>query len=952
MADVRLITHYITAGISDGVHVTGNYIRVIADGTAVRSEVWTTAGGVIPEDGTLVATPSGGPDIDGEITVASSSFFNAQYCDGDDLVYYTIQNTWPYAASHVSTDHPSCAMVVCDLNIDSFSTTNETGVGNEDGTITPVASSSNGTVKYSLDPDFDYDTEGTTGSITGLGTGNYVVYAKDAGGCQDQINVFVGIDYVYGPRWRMEYDCVKPNGYSSRVDIEERDYSGSISEICGGKKPFELEYIPADDSQFVPSVANIEVLVETDGQFDDIRTGYDRQFLVKKYKDAGSGFVIEWVGYISQEFYSVPYIFEPYYLTLKALDGLGDLKEKLYVALSGEEYFGDASIIKVVAECLKKLPYQLNIRSCVNIFEENMDTDPEDDPLAQTYTKTENYRTYKCGAVITDLIKPFTKAELFQSYGYWWIRTREQSVYTSLAYREFDTDGDYSSNSTITARKNAGFPSTSSRFIWTDRSQILGQTRNYGKFQIVHNLDKDNNMIDSGGFELSDIDSGTEFFRGWQIFPAQTNVSSGYEYADNADSKGAFFFQWGADTSDQANNILQTKLLPITFTGNPFESKGTNFKLKFQVYVSPSYPVDYVWFGWRLRFTDTDTGDFWDWYRPASTLSPFPDVNEERINDLYISSFGSWQTFEFYNFRPPGGVSVVNFTIQVSFYFHNHRGRDYSGMSALIAEDTAGVFEEGKRFLVAHDFGDGENTYVMELQNNRDAETYPTSADVVEPGDFHTISNPYKWIKIGEYNPDGTVPLLDRVMIDNVQLSIYDVEPILDGPGIALVDPPDTVLYEQEVSTQNESILTDEVKNGDAPDIQGYDYIYNGFFKLTDGTKTYTWARSGVTEERRLLDIYLGYLSAQGSRSLRVLSGAGIADIQLGYINSLNDTIDDTRYRFVRFVFDDKQGSFDVEIEEVLTGADGESPPEDVGILLAEDSTPITTEDGSFIFVE
>lgn len=1096
MAFVQLITHYITSGIPDGVHTTGRYIHVLADGATLKTEIWTTS----DNSGTLISTPSGGPVLGSEIIVSSSSFNDYRYCDSTDQVYYTQKNEWPYLDYNLATDHPSCAIITCDLEITGFTVTNETAVGVGNGQIALTYSGSNGVAKYSLDPDFVY-ASGQDSPLTGLSTGNYVIYAKDPAGCIDAVNVFVGIDYVYGVRWRSEYDCIFPSGYSSRIDIEERDYEGAIIETCSGENPFELTQEEREDLSLTNSHAVIQLAVEwgENNKFIDIRRGYDRQFLLKKYKDTGSGFVLEWVGYITPEFYKENYLDEPYYVEFKAIDGLIDMANKDFVALSGEEYFGDMSVMEMVNECLKKLPYQINLRSCVNIFETRMNTAASDDPLPQTYMKSQNFRGMKCGEVITTLIKPFNRSELFQSLGYWWIRTKEQSIDSTLLYREF-ADGVYISNSSIASRKDAAFPLATNRFIWKDKSQVLSFTRNYGSFKVTHELDKDNNMIDSGGFEEEDIDTSTEFFRDWQVYPAQTLVTSGLEYVDNSGSKGAFFFQWNASGSNQTDNILSFTPLPISFLGNVFEDKQTSFKLNFETYVSPAWPIDWVRLGWKFRFVDTDTGDFWDWHAPPSLLAVPPSTNVARINEIYLSNFNSWQKHEFYGFRAPGDINAINFTVQVLFYFHDHKGRDYPGFAALRAEPTLGIFEEGKRFYVEAE----GRTIAYEFQRNTDAEVEP---DIIRPNDYHAVAwpgvslNPYQWVKLKEYNIDGAVPIVDRIMIDNVKVSLFTLSPNLQVPGFKLIDPPETVIYEQEVSAQNEAVFEDSVKAGDAPDIVGSNYIYNGFFKLSDGTQTVRWGRSsvltsgtgellsntdfansadwdqegtgadwavgsgaaqveiatgnskilgqtfdyglagdyvfelqristnfaigtdsanfGITfyddtdtligsasvvefisgnnnvilthpfttlvpvrrveiilvwnsgadmnisveyatlegpkaapEQRYLLDIYLGHLIAQGARSLRVLNGSGIADIQLGYIHSLEDQIDLVKYRFKRFVFQDKQGFYEVEIEETLTGADGESPPLPNDILLAEDGvTPVTTETGDWIYV-
>lgn len=951
MADVTLQVHYITSGVGGGgEYLTGQYIRVIADGATIRAELWTDA-----TAGSFISTPSGGPDLTGEpgqITVSSGTFNNFQYCSGADLNFYNPTLIWPYAEFNTTVDHPSCAIITCDLSILSAIASNETTAGAGDGTITLTDFTTHGPTEYSFDPDFVYGT-GSASPLTGLSTGNYTVYAKDAAGCQDEVIVFVGQDFTYEPRWRIEYDHILPKGFTSRIDIEERDYVGVVEDVCAGEEPFELEYIPSDGSQIVPSKATIQIKVPRgeEHKFDDIRTGFDRQFLCKKYKDSGSGFELEWVGYITPEFYSEPYYHEPYIITLQALDGLGELKEKDFIALSGEEYFGNMSVIQIVSECLKKIPFSLNIRSCVNIFEENMLTTADDDPLAQSYVRSENYRGDKCGTVLTDILKPFTRAEIFQSLGVYWIRTKEQSVYTTLPYREFDGDGVFVLSNSITARKNLDYPSQSNRFKWHDKSQQLDYSRNYGTFKVTHNLGKDNNMIDSGSFELTDIDPATEFFRGWQIYPAQENVTSGLEYTDNANSKAAFFFHWANNANDQANNILASSAFPVHVVGNVFEKKGTNFHLFFKVWASPSFHVDWVWFGWKLRFTDTDTGDFWDWGVPNPEYVPvavFPDTNEEKINDIYINSFNQFNSYEFKGFRLPGDINALNFTCQLLFYFHNHKGRDFASWTLLKAEPTAGVFDPGKRFYVAESGSGAGDTYGMELQRTSDAESIP---NIVEPDDYDAVTNPYKWVKIAHYNQDGDVPMLGRILIDDVKIQMFDINTSSETGITALVDPPETVVYENVVTDRNESVFNDELKVGDAPDLTCFEYIYNGFFMLSDETATQSWARQGITESRFLLDIYLGHISAQGWKSLRLLSGVGAADIQLGYIHSLEDQRDDRRYRFKNFKLRDKHGIYEIQLEETLTGADGESPPEPVGVLLNEDGTPILTEDGDYIYV-
>lgn len=911
-----------------GLYLTGQYIHVIADGPNVRAELRDSG---VPGGGSLIGTPSGGPDLTGaagQITVSSGAFLDPRYCDGTDLIYYTTKLTWPYADYHKSVDHPSCAVVVCDLEILTATVTNETASGQSDGQVALTSSSSNGTVKYSLIQDFDYATQGLDSPITGLPTGNYTVYAKDAAGCTDQVNVFVGQDFTYGPRWRMEYGRVFPRGARTVLDIEERDYSGSITEICGGAVPFLLRYEPRPDSQVVPSNAEIQILCETDAEFDDIRKGVDRQFRVRKYDGYGN---LEWTGFISPEFYSEPYLDEPYIITLTAYDGLGELKNKAFKALSGEEYFGDMSLIQIIVECLKKIPVQINLRDCVNIYETTMDSGDEDDPLAQAFIQSQNFREMNCDEVLTSILKPFTEAELFQSFGKWWIRTKEQSVYSTLAYREFDMDAEFVESGTISSRKTVG---KEADFIWDSSSQVLSFSRPYGTFRVLHDLGRDNNMIDSGSFEETDIDPAQNFFRGWTIFPGQVNTSYGLEFVKNGDSKGAFFFQWQGTSGTQADTVLTTKQMPVTFPG--FASTTTKFNLKFQVYVSRAYPVRWVRLGVRFRWIDTDSGDFWDMnLKNGITLTT--SVNTESIQDFYVDRFNSWETIEVIGIPVIVSQLPANMALQVSLHFHNHNGRDFTTLDGLRDEPTLNTHPEGKRFYVTD--GNQAPTYGVELQRNTEAEDAP---NIIRPDDYNSSSNPRQWVKIDEYNQVPGTNFIDRLLIDNFEISIFSLGIIPGQPDTILIEPPPSATYDNEITTDNESTLEVEVENGDAPDLIGAEYVYNGYFKLSDGTPTALWARDGVDEETRLLSILLSHMTAQGTRSLRRLSGTGRQNIGLGYINSLEDTRDNTRYRFTRFELDDKAGQINCELEEVLTGDDGESPPDPGG----EDGNFRITTDG------
>ena len=78
-------------------------------------------------------------------------------------------------------------------------------------------------------------------------------------------------------------------------------------------------------------------------------------------------------------------------------------------------------------------------------------------------------------------------------------------------------------------------------------------------------------------------------------------------------------------------------------------------------------------------------------------------------------------------------------------------------------------------------------------------------------------------IKIDEYNQAAATNFVDRILIDNFEISIFSLGIIPGQPGTLLIEPPETATYENKITADNESVLEVEVDNGDAPDLIGAD---------------------------------------------------------------------------------------------------------------------------------
>lgn len=925
----RITTNYSGSWNSDtGLHTISadNFLHVRLDDSDDSLSVMyssASAQGAGTEYGILTEGPNLFFGFGGAAQLITAQPYH-QWCDSTTLKKINVLSNFPYSFISSNPNASECILApTCDLEISSIYTiTDATGPSTPDGSIVISAASSNGTIKYSLDADFDYATEGQTSTtFSGLLPDFYTIYAKDAIGCQDNVSFEIPITTLYGVKYRLDFtDMLVESSKLNRTDILERAYSGPVIEFWSGEKPVTIRYEGDRDDPnvaLVPSNAVIQLLVRTQGEFNELFLGDDRKYLVNHYiGDDEPGLEIYWTGYVIPEFHSEPYLFEPYVLEITASDGLGELKNADFKDINDNVFKGELSAIKIIAEILKKTALDINIRSGINVFDSGMTTGPDDDPLEQVYIDSRIYYSVKkvpdkCDEVLKTIVDPF-RGQIFQSMGVWWIIRLSDAVGT-FPYREFDIDGVYDSNDTINCLKELDFPSAihaAGKVMFANRTQTLTFIRNYGYFAINHDLGKDGNLIDEGRFESEDIielASGNKTFKNWNVLIGQSGITTGHETVVNGDSTGAFFFQSNEFTNAQNDTQLYSAVIPMDNFGS--------IRFIFQYMVTPRYNVPYIRIAWVLKFTGS-TGSYWLTYGSNGSLGY---EFSESINEIYVTTYDQWQTFDITHQLPAFDVQDV----QIQFYMHNHYGRDFADEAALRAFSLRSLENpNGFRRMMVGDTGE-TNLYIGEYGN--DADSFP---DVVRPDDYNVGAGTKDWIwrldKVITLGPN--VSLINRIKFDNVSLAFYPLT--IDG---AYIDPPETLVYEEETDVFVTPNFIKEIRLGDLIRLNN-NYpsnernLYRGFFRLADGTPTANWARVGVDESKRILQILLEDYVAQFSTPQRRLSGLKIATNVLHFINCLRDNIDGTRYRPMTFEFDVKNAMYTPDMSGVLAGEDGEPP--------------------------
>jgi hypothetical protein len=875
----------------------------------------------------VIESPVSGPALysgsNGTANIITSGPPYYQYCDGTTLRYVQLINTFPYIALAASANDSQCQISnTCDLIITGYDETPATSATTADGQIQGYATSSHSGIRWQLG-DFVYETAtNTTGLFTGLLPGTYGLYAGDSFGCYQYINATVTAEAGLNVLYRGEYDTI--HDFPTKIEIIQRDYAGATTEICFADEPLVLDYDESDKfSPFVASHCVLKLVEETVDQFLPLFTSDGRKYRVDYYKDFGAGWVLMWTGWVVPEFYVRPFVrTKGNYVTVKASDQLGILKDEPFLDASENKFVGELSQLKIITEILKKTGLENNIRIQDNIFESTMATN--ETPLIQAFADTrifynEKNEPLKCDEVLSQVIKCKSGLRLFQSYGYWWLIRSEYNVGT-FSFFEYDFTGTLVDTDTFSTVKNIVTPPNTG-IVWANSSQLEIFQTPYGKFELTHNLGFDNNLIDTGRFEEEDIielGNGNKTFKDWSVNMIQSNVRYGLEYVDNKDSKGAFFMDFDLASGVQGDNFLYSKDIPLE--SNAYGTANL-IKFKFDYKGIPYHKVPFIKLAWEIKYTSNEAGTVYylrDLKLPTDFIPWNTNINL-RKNDIYISDFNSFQTYEITVPMPDlyGGI------VRIGFYMHNSSGRDFGSISDFkTLVNSASPTLIGKSFIVFHDSSDGGDdfTYFYELEEGTEAESIP---DVVHPPDHHATTNPRIWKSKGKiYGASSSVSsLVNKFLLDNVQFTYIPFDPLTSKN----FEPPSEAFYDQVANTFNKVKYEEEFLLGDLPDMENAKDLYRGYLRLSDGTPTDLWARTDTTESKKLLGLALSERVSQLQDIQKTLQAEVIQKgIYYAFINSLE--YETRRFLNVKYVLSDKDSKISLEAVEMTTGEDGEPP--------------------------
>ncbi len=356
---------------------------------------------------------------------------------------------------------------------------------------------------------------------------------------------------AYGEKYYHEY-C-DTYGNVCRISILEDEYAGATSEVEAQENPILITYDSDSDFKFDPVRSSSCEVFLTFGtgngiDFEEFWTADERKFKVEHYIDSE----IDWVGYVIPNGFGYELKGGVYYASIQASDGLSTLSSLNFLDDTTGDPYGTQDLtfnngfefpfVLIATEILRKLDLDLNLWTCVNLYERTMTKtgDTRDaDPLATSYVNVKTYinqndkedvpywrdqgEVLNCREVLENLLLMFG-AKIYQSKGTWRIKTIDSDVSygtgsTQLYWRKYNTLCAYLGREIINDDVTIPCATINKALIGTDHIMRMDEVyrayrMNYD-YTFVREGDNPVNLLENGDFSDFDNNDRLAAPRGW-----------------------------------------------------------------------------------------------------------------------------------------------------------------------------------------------------------------------------------------------------------------------------------------------------------------------------------------------------------------------------------------------------------------------------------------------------
>ena len=250
-------------------------------------------------------------------------------------------------------------------------------------------------------------------------------------------------------KYQIQFNSQK-YGIDYLLHIFRADYTGDVIYLNAGAASVVLR----KDSDGILRGTSLDISLEVPTTnpwgLPDLYSEHDRQHKVVLYR----GGEIYFSGYLASEEYADELIDPPFDITVRAVDGIGTLKNFDYSLPN------DAALVSakdIVFHCLNKLDLGIGLMSCLYVYANGFNTSQS--PLAQTYLRRDAFydsddKPLKCDEVLSLLLQSFDPNVYVTQYKNRWEISRTIDLINTLnasgsQFDIFDPDGTYASRSRV-----------------------------------------------------------------------------------------------------------------------------------------------------------------------------------------------------------------------------------------------------------------------------------------------------------------------------------------------------------------------------------------------------------------------------------------------------------------------------------------------------------------------
>lgn len=526
---------------------------------------------------------------------------------------------------------------------------------------------------------------------------------------------------AYGTKIRIEYD--DHYGLTNQIDIEERDYVGVITErtlddnepitpMWGDKSGDKLPLVYGSE-------AVLKLISEADKEFIYLFTADARKYRLT-HKIEG---VVSWTGFIDPENYGEPLTAPPYQVEATFTDGLGKLKDELFLDDTETAYTGRKTFIEIIQIILAKTGLQLQLNTAVNWIEESETAGT--DPLKQHDVDVVIFNKFSCYEVLEAIL---SECRIFQRLGKWWVISNTNFENDTITYHNY-AHNSYTETGTDTISLLAsGY--------WIEKEPSFDMLSALKQLIVNQNFGYNANLVTNGDFtNYNDLLSQFETWTNHGVTPQQKDFDTdgnkyvyipGKQYPDTFGNGGYGLInqyiskQVPVNETDSIGNIsisyaeMGTKHSSLMFASIRLIGATNTYYLKRQDYVIYDYVNDatpeaeYIW----VNINDKpNTGDDY------ITLGSHMEIAHQTgpAPDLYYNTYDNITAYPFDKIPDNFSTLKIKFTgipesgqLEYDLYVpYTDRteisGACYRDIRLELLDETAEKYPETTAFKVTND---------------------------------------------------------------------------------------------------------------------------------------------------------------------------------------------------------------------------------------------------------